>query len=114
MFDSCMDKDKIDNLGAQPLFDLIKKYGSWNVTDGNWTDEKWTFMETFVKIHKYLSIAPLFNMYVSADLKDSTKNVIVVSSLSLLLTRHEGYIEYRYQSISHKLRQYGWSASRSI
>lgn len=80
MFDSCMDEDKIESLGAQPLLDLIKEYGSWNVTDGNWTEENWNFMETFVKIQKYLSIAPLFNMYVSADLKDSTKNVIVVSS----------------------------------
>jgi len=75
-----MDEDKIESLGAQPLLDLIKEYGSWNVTDGNWTEEKWNFMETFVKIQKYLSIAPLFNMYVSADLKDSTKNIIVVSS----------------------------------
>lgn len=90
MFDSCMDEDKIETLGAQPLLDLIKDYGSWNITDGNWTDEKWTFVETFVKIHKYLSIAPLFNMYVSADLKDSTKNVIVVSFLNLLLTGHKG------------------------
>lgn len=79
MFDSCMDEDKIENLGAEPLFDLIKEYGSWNVTDGNWTEDSWDFMDNFVKIQKYLSIAPLFNMYVSADLRDSTKNIIVVS-----------------------------------
>ena len=74
-----MDEDKIEELGAAPLMELIKAYGSWNVTDGNWTEEKWDFMDAFVKIQKYLSIAPLFNMYVSADLKDSTKNIIVVS-----------------------------------
>lgn len=78
MFDSCMDKEGVESLGAKPLLDLIKQYGSWNVTDGNWTEESWGFMDTFVKIQKYLSIAPLFNMYVSADLKDSTKNIIVV------------------------------------
>lgn len=79
MFDSCMDEDKIESLDASPLMDLIKDYGSWNVTDGNWTEEKWDFMDTFVRMQKHLSIAPLFNMYVSADLKDSTKNIIVVS-----------------------------------
>ena len=105
MFDSCMDEDKIESLGAQPLLDLIKEYGSWNVTDGNWTEEKWNFMETFVKIQKYLSIAPLFNMYVSADLKDSTKNVIVVSSLSFLLIRHEGHNGFR--DFGLKFRQSG-------
>ena len=91
MFDSCMDEDKIEILDAQPLLDLIKDYGSWNVTDGNWTDEKWTFMDNLVKIHKYLSIAPLFNMYVSADLKDSTKNVIVVSFFKSLIDQARGH-----------------------
>ncbi|XP_020601107.1 endothelin-converting enzyme homolog [Orbicella faveolata] len=92
MFDSCMDEDKIESLGAQPLLDLIKDYGSWNITDGNWTDEKWTFVETFVKIHKYLSIAPLFNMYVSADLKDSTKNVIVLDQSGIAISQ-EGFLK---------------------
>ena len=83
MFDSCMDEETIEKLDATPLLELIKEYGSWNVTDGNWTEDSWDFMDTFVKIQKYLSIAPLFNMYVSADLKDSTKNIIVVSYPSL-------------------------------
>lgn len=83
MFDSCMDKEGVERLGAKPLLDLIKRYGSWNVTDGNWTEESWDFMDTFVKIQKYLSIAPLFNMYVSADLKDSTKNIIVLDQSGL-------------------------------
>lgn len=78
MFDSCMDEETIEKLDATPLLELIKEYGSWNVTDGNWTEDSWDFMDTFVKIQKYLSIAPLFNMYVSADLKDSTKNIIVL------------------------------------
>lgn len=83
MFDACMDEERIEKLGATPLLDLIKEYGSWNVTDGNWTEASWDFMNTLVRIQKYLSIAPLFNMYVSADLKDSTKNIIVVSSVRL-------------------------------
>jgi len=83
MFDSCMDEEKIEELDATPLLDLIKEYGSWNVTDGNWTEESWDFMDTFVRIQKYLSIAPLFNMYVSADLKDSTKNIIVLDQSGL-------------------------------
>lgn len=78
MFDSCIDDKTIEALDAKPLLDLIKAYGSWNITDENWTEESWDFMDVFVKIQKYLSIAPLFNMYVSADLRDSTKNIIVV------------------------------------
>ncbi|XP_027040814.1 endothelin-converting enzyme homolog isoform X4 [Pocillopora damicornis] len=92
MFDSCMDEDKIENLGAEPLFDLIKEYGSWNVTDGNWTEDSWDFMDNFVKIQKYLSIAPLFNMYVSADLRDSTKNIIVLDQSGISISQ-EGFLK---------------------
>lgn len=83
MFDSCMDKETIEKLDGTPLLNLIKEYGSWNITDGNWTEESWDFMDTFVRIQKYLSTAPLFNMYVSADLRDSTKNIIVLDQSGL-------------------------------
>ena len=79
MFDSCMNTSAINQLGATPLLELMKLYGSWNVTDGNWTESSWNFMDTFIDIQKNLSIAPLFNMYVSVDLNDSTKHIIVVS-----------------------------------
>lgn len=92
MFDSCMDEDKIEEVGAGPLLDLIKEYGSWNVTDGNWTEESWDFMDSFVKIQKYLSIAPLFNMYVGADLKDSTKNIIVLDQSGIAISQ-EGFLK---------------------
>ncbi|XP_022784780.1 endothelin-converting enzyme homolog isoform X5 [Stylophora pistillata] len=92
MFDSCMNEDKIEELGTEPLFDLIKEYGSWNVTDGNWTEDSWDFMENFVKIQKYLSIAPLFNMYVSADLRDSTKNIIVLDQSGISISQ-EGFLK---------------------
>ena len=84
MFDSCMDKETVEKLDGTPLLNLIKEYGSWNITDGNWTEESWDFMDTFVRIQKYLSTAPLFNMYVSADLRDSTKNIIVVRILTFV------------------------------
>lgn len=83
MFDSCMDKETIEKLDGTPLLNLIKEYGSWNITDGNWTEESWDFMDTFVRIQKYLSTAPLFNMYVSADLRDSTKNIMVLDQSGL-------------------------------
>ena len=77
-YDACVNEVEIEKLGANPLQKLIKEYGSWNVTDKNFTASTWDFNGYFVKIQKYLSMAPLFNMYVAPDLKDSTKNVIVV------------------------------------
>ncbi|XP_058947428.2 endothelin-converting enzyme homolog [Pocillopora verrucosa] len=92
LFDSCMDEDKIEELGAEPLFDLIREYGSWNVTDGNWTEDSWNFMDNFVKIQKYLSIAPLFSMYVNADLKDSAKNIIYFNQGGISISQ-ESYLK---------------------
>ena len=73
---------------------LIQDLGSWNVTDRNFSAATWDFMGTFVNIHKYLALAPLFNMYVGSDLKDSTKHIITVRSLSWKCkTREEEVIE---------------------
>ena len=78
-YDSCRNDERIEELDAKPLEALIKQYGSWNVTDPTWDENTWNFMDVFVNIHKNLSIAPLYNMYVGTDLKNSTQTVIVVS-----------------------------------
>ena len=78
-YDACVNEDEIERLGAAPLEKMIQDYGSWNVTDSKWNESSWDFMDVFVKIHKYLSIAPIFNMYVGVDLRNSTENVIQVS-----------------------------------
>ncbi|XP_048581607.1 endothelin-converting enzyme homolog isoform X2 [Nematostella vectensis] len=86
-YDACMDEKLIEKLGQQPLQDLIKMFGSWNVTNKNWTEADWDFMKTFVMIQRDLSIAPWFNMFVGTDLKDSTKTVIVFDQSGTILSR---------------------------
>ena len=92
-YDSCLDEDKIEELDAKPLEALIKRFGSWNVTDPTWDENAWNFMDVFVNIHKNLSLSPLYNMYVGTDPKNSTQHVIKVGwercfvSLTLSLPR---------------------------
>ena len=36
-----MDEISIKNAGMKPILDVIEKYGSWNITNSNWTGDSW-------------------------------------------------------------------------
>ena len=58
--------------------------GSWPVTNPDFNESTWDAMEALVNVHKNISQAPVFNIYVSGDIKNSNENVIVVSSIFYL------------------------------
>ena len=40
---ACMDLDKLDRIGIQPLKDMLKEFGGWPVLEDNWDESnfKW-------------------------------------------------------------------------
>jgi len=40
---SCMDLDKLEEIGIQPALDLLKLFGGWPVLEDNWNEDnfKW-------------------------------------------------------------------------
>uniref|UniRef100_A0A8C4M1Z1 endothelin-converting enzyme 1 n=1 Tax=Equus asinus asinus TaxID=83772 RepID=A0A8C4M1Z1_EQUAS len=70
---SCLQVERIEELGAQPLRDLIDKIGGWNVT-GPWDQDN--FMEVLKAVAGTYRATPFFTVYVSADSKSSNSNVI--------------------------------------
>eukprot|EP00795_Rhopilema_esculentum_P007248 gene7248-12932_t len=90
-YSSCLDKKSIEARGDQPLKDVIKQYNSWPVTDMNFTAGNWNWTDTFIRVHKYLAMAPVFNMYVGSDLKNSSVNVITLDQSGLGISR-EAYL----------------------
>ena len=81
-FSACMNKTMIEDNGAQPLKKLIQNVGSWAVNDNAtqveaWSPESWNFELALSKIHKLKSM-PLFYMFVSADDRNSSQNIIQV------------------------------------
>ena len=40
---ACMDLDKLDLIGIQPLKDMLKEFGGWPVLEDNWDESnfKW-------------------------------------------------------------------------
>eukprot|EP00794_Sanderia_malayensis_P015175 gene15175-16734_t len=90
-YQACMNKKVIEKRYDQPLKDLIKKYNSWPVTNSSFDATSWNWTDTFTRFHKYLSLAPIFNMYVGDDIKNSTQNAIIFSQSGLGIQR-EAYL----------------------
>ena len=78
-YDSCIDVKEIEQLKGEPLQRLIKRFGSWSITDKHWKEEDWELLEHIVQVHKYLALPVLFTMSVRIDNKNSSKTVIKVS-----------------------------------
>ncbi|XP_015268057.1 PREDICTED: endothelin-converting enzyme 1 [Gekko japonicus] len=88
-YQSCMNETKIEELKAEPLVDLIRKLGGWNVT-GPWEED--SFNQTLLALAAYHHISPFFSLYVSADSKNSSSNIIQVDQSGLGLPSRDNYL----------------------
>ncbi|XP_034517668.1 endothelin-converting enzyme 2 isoform X7 [Ailuropoda melanoleuca] len=86
---SCLQVEHIEELGAQPLRDLIDKIGGWNIT-GPWDQDN--FMEVLKAVAGTYRATPFFTVYVSADSKSSNSNVIQVDQSGLFLPSRDYYL----------------------
>ncbi|XP_069466456.1 endothelin-converting enzyme 1 isoform X4 [Ambystoma mexicanum] len=86
---ACMNETKIQEMGAQPLIDLLQKLGGWNIT-GPW--EKDNFQETLRLVTANSRTSPFFSAYVSADSKNSNSNVIQIDQSGLGLPSRDYYL----------------------
>ncbi|XP_065816053.1 endothelin-converting enzyme 2b isoform X1 [Labrus bergylta] len=86
---SCLNTQRIEELGAQPLIDLIAKIGGWNMT-GPWDKEN--FMDVLKVVSGPYRAQPFFSVSVSADPKNSNSNVIQVDQSGLFLPSRDYYL----------------------
>ncbi|XP_053420283.1 endothelin-converting enzyme 2 isoform X3 [Nycticebus coucang] len=86
---SCLQVERIEELGAQPLRDLINKIGGWNIT-GPWDQDN--FMEVLKAVAGTYRATPFFTVYISADSKSSNSNVIQVDQSGLFLPSRDYYL----------------------
>ena len=90
-FSACMNKSVVENHGAEPLKKLIHFVGSWAINDNTsgaepWSPESWNFEQALSRIHKLKSM-PLFYLFVSADDRNSSQNIIQVGFIILAVFR---------------------------
>ncbi|KFQ32790.1 Endothelin-converting enzyme 2, partial [Merops nubicus] len=86
---SCLKEQRIEELGSQPLVELIDKIGGWNVT-GPWNQT--SFMEVLKMVSGTYRATPFFTVYVGADSKSSNSNVIQVDQSGLFLPSRDYYL----------------------
>lgn len=87
-YKSCINTEEINRRGPKPLHDLIKEYGSWTVTSDEWNEESWDMLKYLSLMRRKLAVGPLFTVFVGADQRNSSMNVVQVSqSHQLTLTR---------------------------
>ncbi|XP_071943263.1 endothelin-converting enzyme homolog [Antedon mediterranea] len=94
-YKSCMNEKKIEQLGIEPVVELINSIGGWSLIQNStnalqWEESNWNMIDTLVKIHQ-LRISPLFGMWVSADDKNSNANIIQFSQSGIGLSAPEYY-----------------------
>ncbi|XP_061493453.1 endothelin-converting enzyme 2 isoform X1 [Rhineura floridana] len=86
---SCLKEQKIEELGSQPLVDLIEKIGGWNIT-GPWNQTN--FMEVLKLVSGTYRASPFFTLFVGADSKSSNSNIIQLDQSGLFLPSRDYYL----------------------
>ena len=72
------------------------------MTNPDWNATNWNAMDVLVDVHKNISQAPVFNLYVSGDIKNSNENVLVVSHTSVLVFN----VFFEEMSLAFKMQCY--------
>ncbi|XP_048361929.1 endothelin-converting enzyme 2 isoform X2 [Sphaerodactylus townsendi] len=86
---SCLKEQKIEELGSQPLMDLIEKIGGWNIT-GSWNQTN--FMDILKLVSGTFRASPFFTVFMGADSKSSNSNIIQVDQSGLFLPSRDYYL----------------------
>ncbi|KAG9260766.1 endothelin-converting enzyme 1 [Astyanax mexicanus] len=88
-YQACMSEARIEELGSQPLQELINQTGGWALT-GPWDKEN--FQEVLRIVSANYRTSPFFTVFVSTDSKNSTSNIIQVDQSGLGLPSREYYL----------------------
>lgn len=105
LFKSCMNLERLEELGVRPMLDTLKSFGGWPVLEGeDWVSEGYQWWEQVYKASEggfgknnivYISVA--------TDDKDSTKRSIFLDQPSLGLSREflvkgeeEDYVQHYF------------------
>ncbi|XP_021425170.1 endothelin-converting enzyme 1 isoform X6 [Oncorhynchus mykiss] len=96
-YKACMNETKIEELGAQPLQELINQEiihfilqtGGWALT-GSW--DKNNFQEVLRTVSANYHCSPFFTVFVSTDSKCSNHNIIQVDQSGLGLPSRDYYL----------------------
>ena len=78
VYQSCMNRAKIEELGFEPLKSVLKKLGGWPLLEGSsWDEEGFKWYEVIYRLREMgFSTDYLINFSVTTDLKNSSSRIL--------------------------------------
>lgn len=89
----CILAVQIRERGDQPLRNIIAKLGGWPVTDDNWTPPAFSLETLLGRVRGELNEAVLMEVFVGADDKNSSANILQLDQLMLALPSRDYYLK---------------------
>ncbi|XP_057322411.1 endothelin-converting enzyme homolog [Microplitis mediator] len=97
---SCMDANEtIEALGAQPMVDLLKRIGDWNITNSNssitdrgFNVSSWNLQTSMHVLQNVYNMGGLFSWAVNEDDRNSTRHIIQIDQGGLTLPTTDNYL----------------------
>eukprot|EP00095_Tigriopus_kingsejongensis_P003378 maker-scaffold153_size302544-snap-gene-2.17 protein:Tk03378 transcript:maker-scaffold153_size302544-snap-gene-2.17-mRNA-1 annotation:"PREDICTED: neprilysin-2" len=89
LYKTCMDEDKLEELGMNPLKTLLLELGGWPaLTDFSWAENSFSWhARTILMNAKGLKKSQILSCYVATDYKNSSKRVIYLDQPNLGMAR---------------------------
>ncbi|XP_037931990.1 neprilysin-1-like [Teleopsis dalmanni] len=92
-YKSCMDIPQIRKIGEGRLKDVLKSLGGWPVIEKNWQPPNMTIEQLMGYLRGNYSEGVLIELYVGADDKNSSVNILQIDQLPLALPSRDYYLK---------------------
>uniref|UniRef100_A0A5S6Q7J6 Peptidase M13 N-terminal domain-containing protein n=1 Tax=Trichuris muris TaxID=70415 RepID=A0A5S6Q7J6_TRIMR len=107
MYKTCMNVTAINAMKSEKMIDVLKSFGGWPVLESNWRGENVDLTEVIGKMRGYYSLDVFVSLYVYADAKNTTQNILTIhqGSLGLGGSTRDYYLNdtlYGSQMIAYK------------
>ncbi|KXJ83405.1 hypothetical protein RP20_CCG007116 [Aedes albopictus] len=102
-YKSCMDLQQIRKIGIKPIRNVLKSLGGWPVIEQNWTLPNTSIEHLIGTLRGVYSEPVLVELYVGADDKNSSRNILQIDQLVLALPSRDYYLK---QSSEGDLKAY--------
>ncbi|KAK7483108.1 hypothetical protein BaRGS_00025676 [Batillaria attramentaria] len=99
LYRSCVNMTQITYLGDEPLREVTMKLGGWPIILPNWDNSSFSVEDVLADIRQQYNEAILIGVYVGADDKNSSSNIIQLDQPDLGMPSREYYLNAMSESV---------------